>query len=998
MYVDLIFLYMYVDLIVFLVFLYSLNVMSWNFSKKGNKSLHKSIKTHVLKLCLWNAQSLRQKAELVQELRDDYQLDACLFVETWLKHSDAYHIGQLENGGECQFLHNPRYGRTGGGVGCLVRSGLKAKMIESFETKTFEYMETEITLNGKKLSMFVIYRPEPSKQHKYNMNEFFDEFTQLLAHCQTYSNEILIAGDFNFHMNKAEDNRASKLKQILEMFDMVQHVSSPTHKGGNTLDLVITREKSPLISCTVGDLLSDHNCIMIDLEWKTNSAPIKKITSRKTRSIDISSFKNDLRNHLSQVPNWEDSISLLDKLVTIYSGTVEVLNQHAPEKTMLVRLRKPNPWTNSDIKSLKIAKRKAEKKWRTTKLEVDWEIFKEKRNELNLKLKKLKAQDLQNKIESTSGNSKAMFKLINASLNRKQELPLPNHSSSKDLANKFNQYFDSKIKNIREKFNNTSRPQTSNGTYCGPKLQNFEKLSQNNIRNLIKVMPVKHCRLDPLPTWLLLECIDEFLPIMTNIVNLSLKLGVMPTDLKHALVKPLLKKHGLDQVEKNYRPVSNLSFLGKLIESAVIKQFITHLSENKLEDKRQSAYKKSHSTETLLTKVHNDIMLSQSKNEMTLLVLLDLSAAFDTIDHDILIDRLKCTQGIDGTALKWFKSYLSQRSQSVLIGNEESDKLPLAFGVPQGSKLGPLLFNSYIAPVSEIAKKNNVTDEKYADDQQLILSFKPSPTDQRNAVTKMEKCISDIRKFLHDNKLCNNGEKTELLIIGSSNLLKKLQVTSINIDNTVINSAEHVRNLGVIFDAKMTMQKQVNRMCRNVYLNLKNISNIRNSLDIQKCKTVVNALVTPHLDYGNGLLYGISKKLESKLQVAQNSAVRLIKKVPKRDHITAHRKDLHWLPISARVEYKLLLTTWRALNNQAPSYIKNLISEKETNDIGLRSNNQRLLKVPRSVGSNIENRAYSFAAPELWNNLPDYVRDSQSLHCFKKNLKTHLFTKYYEQN
>jgi hypothetical protein len=456
----------------------------------------------------------------------------------------------------------------------------------------------------------------------------------------------------------------------------------------------------------------------------------------------------------------------------------------------------------------------------------------------------------------------------------------------------------------------------------------------------------KSSKWDPMPLWLVKECIDEFLPTLTRIINLSLSHGNVPAELKHAVIKPLLKKLDLELTMKNYRPVSNLPFLGKALEAAVIMQFEEHLNQNGLTDMKQSAYKKFHSTETLLVKVHNDIMTSLDRNEATLLVLLDLSAAFDTIDHKILLGRLNKRYGIRDTALKWFESYLSGRTQSVLVNDRESTKKELKYGVPQGSKLGPVLFNAYIAPLSQVAENNAVFDQKYADDEQLILSFKPdSHSDCKRAFTKMEKCIEEIREFLHENKLCNNGDKTEFMVIGSKHNLQKVETNSITVNNTEIKAVDNVRNLGVILDKTMNMELQVRSMCKKAYYNIKNIAHIRKSLSKEDTKTAVHALVTPHLDYGNALLYGVKKKSLDKLQVAQNSAARLIDRLRKYDRVSHVRKELHWLPVHARIKFKILNMTWKAINNESPQYIADLLN-KSSSTHNLRSNHQNLLKVP----------------------------------------------------
>ena len=193
------------------------------------------------------------------------------------------------------------------------------------------------------------------------------------------------------------------------------------------------------------------------------------------------------------------------------------------------------------------------------------------------------------------------------------------------------------------------------------------------------------------------------------------------------------------------------------------------------------------------------------------------------------------------------------------------------------------------------------------------------------------------------------------------------------------------------------MEKQVNKMCKNAYFNIRNLSKIRKTLDKETIKTAVNALVTPHLDYGNALLYGTRTYLLNKLQVAQNSAVRLIEKLKKQDSVRDIRKQLHWLPIPARIEFKLMMTTWKALHNQAPKYLQQLVTEKQQQDHYVRSNDKLLLKIPPSLKTNkFEDRAFSFAAPTLWNTLPDNVRNARTLLSFKKDLKTHLFLKFYK--
>jgi hypothetical protein len=467
--------------------------------------------------------------------------------------------------------------------------------------------------------------------------------------------------------------------------------------------------------------------------------------------------------------------------------------------------------------------------------------------------------------------------------------------------------------------------------------------------------------------------------------------------MKKALVTPLLKKPSLDKADlKNYRPVSNLSFTSKLVEKAVAAQLSQHLTTNNLQEVMQSAYRPCHSVETALLRIHDDILRAMDSKQGVFLILLDLSAAFDTIDHDILLSRLEHMVGIRGTALAWFASYLEGRFQAVHINGATSQESKLKYGVPQGSVLGPLIFTLYTAPVGEIIRRHGLQFHLYADDTQLYLAFSlRTPASMEEAMQRVVACIREIRSWMLTNKLKNNDDKTEALLLCSQRQRSRLDVTTIEVGSTTVTFSETARNLGAIFDSAMDMKAHVNSVCRSGYMHIRTIGKIRHLLPQKVTEQLTHAFVTSRLDSCNSLLCGLPAVLTNKLQRLQNTAARLVTRTRKYDHITPVLRQLHWLPVQQRIVFKILLLTFRALHDMAPAYIRDLLLPYRPARSLRSSTDKLLLTIPRTKCLRYGDRAFSVAAPRLWNTVPHNIRNCATLATFKTTLKTHLFSQIF---
>ena len=443
----------------------------------------------------------------------------------------------------------------------------------------------------------------------------------------------------------------------------------------------------------------------------------------------------------------------------------------------------------------------------------------------------------------------------------------------------------------------------------------------------------------------------------------------------------------------NYRPISNLSYLSKLLERCVNDQIHNYLSKNDLLPVVQSAYRKHHSTETAVLKVLSDIYSAADAGKVTLMGLLDLSAAFDTVDHCILFERLKHSYGFGDAVLGWFKSYLTDRSQCICYNDATSETTTILYGVPQGSVLGPVLFLLYSADVIRIATKHGFYAHSYADDLQIY--DHTLQTSCVSLVTRMSTCVTEINSWMASNRLKLNPSKTELLWLGSSRRLKHCPQDEQTIAGVRIKPTLRVRNLGVMVDGQLTMANHISHLTRTCFYHLRQLRVVRRSLTTDTAHSLIRALVHSRLDYCNGTLVGLPQYQLNKLQSILRASARLVLLLPGRASVSSlMRVRLHWLPFPQRIKFKLCSTVYKYLHDAAPAYLSEFCIplSSQAGHSQLRSAAAGDLLIPPTRTVTIGGRGFSVAGPVAWNSPPTDLEDGTlTFPVFKKLLKTHLF-------
>ena len=943
-----------------------------------------------------NCQSARNKSYALINYIEENEFDITCLQETWLNSGDQ-NIYQLFKEYDYKLFKHERNGVQGGGILILSKPNLCLKRVnidKNLTFNSFEYVCCSMPWKDTLINIVSMYRPPYSTRNKCTVKTFLEQFESFLSNLLELRGYPLILGDININVCGKKDANVKKFLKILEDNNLVQLCKLKTHEKGGTLDLVITdNEIQETITSLVTDttFTTDHFPIKLTLAGKENlkkSVCVKQI--RELSNLDNDAIIENLKFESVTDKNKFCNLSATSALQLYNSNMESFLNKHCP---ITLKRYRPNRtksmWYNSFLQKMKQVKRRQERRYKKhPSLENKTKLIKA-RNQYIFEIKQTREDYYRKKITTCNKDSKQLSKVLRKITGSTAEKFIPTNDENSVTCEKMADFYVKKISDIRNEMINDGDFNMNRPVCKGGFLNKFNTIDSNQLRKIIISTKNKTCQSDPIPTKFVKKSLNHLIPIFLHIINSSIQEKIFPDLLKNAILTPIIKDPSKSHEEyKNYRPVSNLPFLSKVLEKVMYHQLNKHIEENNFHCKYQSAYRKNYSCETSVLRLIGDIEKMLNEKSCVLLVLLDSTAAFDTIDHEILYKQLEEEFNVSSDALEMIKSYLTNRSFSVAIKDKIGNPRSLNYGVPQGSVLAPLLYALYTKPMETIAKNHGFEVNIYADDCQIYIKF--DKTCSNTIGRKIEQCIQSIKSWMTKNFLKLNPEKT---------MMKVFTPRGISLDsnlNLSVTPLPSVKVLGVVLGGEMNFKEFISKKFQTCHYHLRNLRNIKNCLSQETRILLVNNLILSTLDFCNSILINLPACSINPLQKILNKSVRFICDVRLREHITPYLRKLHFLPLKFRIMFKGCLIGFKIIREIAPEYLRDNFKLFQPNLLrNLRYGVGRDKSMFEITLEEMKNPTVLIRIALTWNDLPLDLRVEQDLETFKTKLKTHYFRAAY---
>ena len=886
-----------------------------------------------------------------------------------------------------------------GGCGILISKRLKYRIfpIKIIHTDMNKIESVWIDLTEQNILICVFYRSKLFTP----VDTFLDYMTECMV--QLSGRKVVWVGDVNIDQRNISDLQYRKLDITMKLFGMIQVVTDVTRRSyrkniytESTIDVVMTNCYSDFTDCKVlADRIGDHETLKFEMNFKVPKADkFKKVTIR-----DHSKKNLDALNHyLAVLSDYSPILNCgnIDASTDAFNNYISQAYEYfCPPK--IIKVHSHYLFSPSDELLKNIAtKRKLYRKFKKAKkkgLNSDkckklWDEYKEFKNKNVTKLSKRdRKQNIINdlKVKSAKNDLKGIWKTIKFASN----LPIsPSRNFKDDLDEEnLNQFFASVGPKLQSEIpesecNEFLKFMPDNLNIEG--MDTFNSVSEENVLDYIKSLANDKTISDGIPVKIYKCILPSIIEPMTYIINESLSSGIMPATCKKALITPVYKGEGDKLDPGNYRPISILPLLGKCIEYFVNKNLTDYINKNKILTDRQFGFRKDNSTTYLMLELFDYIYSSKENGNKPGIIFLDIKKAFDTVNHDILLKKLR-HYGFTGTVLKWFKSYLNNRYQSTKLGKKISIALLILWGVPQGSVLGPILFSLFINDIIKVCR--NSIPFLFADDGALYFE-----NVDRNTYCDMKSELEYITDWLRVNKLCLNTDKTKFMIFDNETFVDTFDMST-NSSRQMIRE-EKVRTkkyLGLVLDHQLKFYHHIDYVKIKIAKRIGAMYKSKNLLPFKYRKMFANSLMLPYFDYLDIIWNKTAKTKLNELDILYKKVAKIALDYDMLENSKKVYQDMKWLPLHLRRQLHLSTYMYKVLNEESPPQFREKFTyisggSRDGEYCNLYTNKSKTHKQLYYLGA------------KCWNIIPQSLRHAESAKNFSITFKNELLSSIKEDS
>lgn len=953
-------------------------------NSKMNHSVRKNSRLLIAHI---NASSLVSHIDDVREIFRSNVYDIIGVSETWAQPNilDTY----LQIPGYVLYRHD-RVRSRGGGVATYVRRGLQAKVVFISEAnhcaKCAEFLGLEILLRettARKMLIIQAYKAPDVK--------CLEQLADMVIQYGPPYSHIFVMGDLNINWDSDHYSpRKSELEFILSTLNLSVIPTNKTHHAptsSSRIDLMMFSHPSLVISVHQKPIpaVSRHDLISCAINIIPNTVSPPRPTVRRFHKINQALFLDDAArlpwSGVFQATNIDSKVALLNSLI------LSLYDKHAPLQAP--GTGRSSDWITPEIRTARRNKDRAKRAFEKDRTPESRVIYNRLRNKVQQLIRNEKTRQAYRLFGPHVSSKRLWSNIRNRGLASARGGASKIITYSPDLLN--NCFLDvcplipteitATLATLRDTPSITSDP-----LYLAP-------ITSWDINKILTSITTTSVGADGISAPMLKKLEDYVIPSLEEIINLSLNSSAVPRLWTDAAVTPVPKIPN-PKSPTDFRPICISSPAAKILEKAVYHQTVTYLNDNNVLDKYQSGFRPAHNCTTALVHIHDEIKEGMDKGQLTILVLLDFSKAFDSIVHDILFEKLRII-GLSTPAVDWFRSLLSQRTQYVRVDGNHSRPASVTRGVPQGSSLAPLLFSIYINDLAKVIMHSKY--HLYADDLQVYISCRPDELPRTISSLNLE--LENISGWARANGLRLNPGKTQVILLGNYTLLQRvntLDLPPVLLDGVSLEYLSKVKNLGVHMDRTLSGEPWISHVSGGACAILNRLYRCGATyLPLSARRTLVNALILPKFDYGGHLHTGLTAAREHKLQKIQNRCARFVYRLPYGSELSPAYKDWGLLRLRERRIWQLLILFFKSIVLAGgPPYLMDRFAQFSDLHNHSTRNRANAYILPR-IKTEAMAGSFKFSAAKIWNGLPTQIYRNErggyvTPYVFKRRLRVHL--------